>query len=108
MQGASLVSIIEAPASGRPVSEAARRITSTHTGKSTHPGTLTRWIKRGVRLSDGSVLKLAARRYPGGWTITDEAVDEFISRLTVDRTGTPVRTKTPNLRTEQLLDAAGF
>jgi hypothetical protein len=108
MQGVLSVSTVEAPIRERPLSEAARRITSTQNGKSTHPATVTRWIKRGVRLSDGSVLKLAARRYPGGWTVSDDAVNQFIDRLTADRCGSPVASRVPNERVEAALDAAGF
>jgi hypothetical protein len=32
---------------------------------------------------------LDARRYPSGWRVTDDAVDEFVARLTADRLGGP-------------------
>jgi hypothetical protein len=86
------VSVLEAdrPTIYRGLAEAARRIPSFRNGKSTHPATLTRWITRGVRLNDGRTLKLAARRFPGGWAVADDALDEFINKLTADRTGEPV------------------
>jgi hypothetical protein len=41
----------------------------------------------GVRLKSGGRLKLPATRYPGGWRIAEADFDEFIARLTADRTG---------------------
>jgi hypothetical protein len=76
----------EAPAC-RSVAEAARRVPSFRAGKGTHPSTIVRWIVRGIRLANGETLRLAARRYPGGWGVTDAAVDEFVDTLTADRTG---------------------
>jgi hypothetical protein len=71
----------------RGLSEAARRIPSRRRGKSLHPATLTRWILGGVRLRDGTILRLNSRRLPGGWTVSDAAVDEFVNALTLDRRG---------------------
>ncbi len=67
----------------------ARFCPSTRDGKPVHSATLTRWILKGVRLNDGSVVKLAAKRFPGGWASTREALDEFVDRLTADRCGDP-------------------
>jgi hypothetical protein len=72
----------------RGLSEAARRIPSRRRGKSLHPATLTRWILGGVWLRDGTILRLNSRRFPGGWTVSDAAVDEFVNALTLDRRGT--------------------
>ena len=77
-------------------------------GRPPHPSTLTRHILRGVRLNDGTTLKLRAKRTPGGWHVSREAVDEFIDRLTADRCGTPAPPRTPDPRVEAALDAAGF
>jgi hypothetical protein len=84
------VSAPESSSVYRSLAAAARRIPSFRNGKPTHPSTLARWISRGIRLPDGSALKLAARRYPGGWAVCDEAVDDFIDRLTAARTGETV------------------
>jgi hypothetical protein len=35
-----------------------------------------------VRAADGSLVKLDARRFPGGWKVTDEAIDAFLDALT--------------------------
>jgi hypothetical protein len=71
------------------LAEAARLIPSSRGDRQTHPATLTRWILRGVRLRNGQTLKLAARRYPGGWSVTRQALDDFVSALTADRCGAP-------------------
>jgi hypothetical protein len=40
-----------------------------------------------VRLRAGGRLKLPATRYPGGWRIVEDDFEQFIARLTADRTG---------------------
>jgi hypothetical protein len=75
---------------GRPVAAVARDVPSCRIDGSTHPSTITRWIMRGVRLRDGSRLRLAATRTPAGWLVTDDALDAFLAVLTGDRTGEPV------------------
>jgi hypothetical protein len=79
----------------RPVAAAAQLILSCRTGAAIHPSTVTRWIVRGVRLRDGRVLKLEARRFPGGWGVTDEAIERFLEALTADRSGGPVPVSAP-------------
>lgn len=98
------------------LSDAARLIPSLRGGKPTHPATLTRWILRGVGLQSGETLKLAARRFPGGWAVSKQALDAFIDRLTADRCGSPApgSPSTSPSRNNALaavdrqLDAAGF
>lgn len=79
----------------RKLSEVGRRLPSFRNNKPVHPATITRWILEGVRLQDGSRLKLAAKRLPGGWVVSDEAVAEFIDRLTRDRAGEPATSSPP-------------
>jgi hypothetical protein len=74
---------------GRTLAAIARSIPSCRIDGATHPATLSRWITKGVSMRDGSRLKLAAIRAPGGWLVADEAVDDFLERLTADRTGEP-------------------
>jgi hypothetical protein len=71
------------------LAQAARRFPSFRSGRPVHTATVTRWITGGVRLSDGTVLKLAAKRLPGRWVTWDQAIEEFVDRLTADRTGDP-------------------
>jgi hypothetical protein len=68
---------------------AARLCPSNRMGKPVHPATLTRWIMRGIRLHDGTTLRLAAKRFPGGWATTRQDLDGFIDRLTADHCGAP-------------------
>jgi hypothetical protein len=52
-----------------------------------HSSTVCRWVLRGAKLRDGTVLRLAAKRSPGRWLVSDEAIDQFIDILTRDRGG---------------------
>lgn len=69
-----------APAYGRRLVEQARRL-------DTHPNSITRHIRNGVLLRDGSRLRLRATVTPGGYRITDADVDAFYEALTADRLG---------------------
>jgi hypothetical protein len=72
-----------------PLPVIARQIRSMRGDKPLHPATLSRWILTGVRLRSGETLRLNARRLPGGWQVSREAVEQFIERLTADRCGAP-------------------
>src|SRR4051794_11661958 len=82
----------------------------------THSATVVRWMVEGVRLKDGSRLKLEAVRLPSGWVTTPSAVQRFIEALTADRSGEPalppVRTTVARTRAveraDKALAAAGF
>ena len=58
-------------------------------GRPVHASTLCRWIKTGFKAKDGKRIRLAARRYPGGWKTTREALSTFLSRLTFAALGEP-------------------
>lgn len=49
------------------------------------PSAVTRWIMKGASLRDGSRVRLEAIRTPGGWRVTQEALDAFFATLTEDR-----------------------
>jgi hypothetical protein len=66
----------------RSLPQAVRRIPPTKGNRPVHTSTLTRWITKGVRKADGVVIKLRARRFPGGWKVADQAIDEFLDELT--------------------------
>ena len=70
----------------RSLSEAAGQFPPFRNGRRVQVATLTRWITDGVRDRDGDRIKLRAKRLPGRWVVTDEAVAEFIESLTKDRT----------------------
>jgi hypothetical protein len=94
----------------------ARRIPSCRIDGTTHPAIVTRWIMRGIVLHDGSRLRLAATRTPGGWLVADEDLDHFLARLTADRMGEPAPAEPSATATRKRelarvaveLDAAGF
>jgi hypothetical protein len=52
-----------------------------------NPNVPCRWIVKGARLRDGTVVRLEASRLPGLWRISQEAWDEFLAILTADRLG---------------------
>ena len=73
----------------RSLAEAAGQFPPFRNGRPVQVATLTRWITDGVRGRDGGPIKLRAKRLPGRWVVTDEAVAEFIEALTDDQTAAP-------------------
>lgn len=64
--------------------QAARFVPQQRRGRPVSTSTLNRWIINGIRRrSDGEIVKLVAKRLPGGWATTQQAMDEFFDRLTV-------------------------
>jgi hypothetical protein len=51
-----------------------------------------RWIKRGVRATDGSVVRLAGWRVGGVWKTTSTAITEFLAAMNADAVTAPTRT----------------
>jgi hypothetical protein len=98
------------------VAEVARTIPSCRIDGTVHPASVTRWILRGIRLRDGSTLRLVGTRSPGGWLVDPADLDHFLAALTADRTGqpAPVPPSVTAARKRELarvaaeLDAAGF
>jgi hypothetical protein len=64
------------------LSQAARRVPPTKNDRPVHASTISRWVRLGCKLGDGTIIKLRATRFPGGWKVTEEALDEFLGRLT--------------------------
>jgi hypothetical protein len=62
--------------------QAAKAQPPTRGDKPVSPSTLTRWIRLGVLLSNGTRLRLKAIRYPSGWKTTQEWLAEFVDTLT--------------------------
>jgi hypothetical protein len=58
------------------------------------PATPNRWILKGTTLRDGTRLRLAATRTPGGWLIEQADLDGFLARLTADALGQPASVDT--------------
>jgi hypothetical protein len=67
------------------------------------PAALKRWIHQGVNLKDGSRLRLAATKFPGGWRISPPKLREFLDRLTADWLGDD-----PGAETRKAAVAAGL
>lgn len=69
---------------------------------STHPSTLHRWVRKGVRTTDGRVVKLGAVRVGGRWLTSRGAVARFVAALTTTANPTttvaPPATRTPASR----------
>jgi hypothetical protein len=59
------------------MSEAARRLGTIRGGTETHSSTPTRWATRGVRLADGTLLKLEAIRLNGRLATSWPAIVRF-------------------------------
>ena len=63
--------------------EAARALGNTgRGGKAVHPATLTRWIQTGVRLPDGTRLRLRALRAGAKWATRPDWLAEFLEATT--------------------------
>jgi hypothetical protein len=64
------------------LSQAAKLFPPFRAGRPVHSATLCRWILRGARSPDGSVVRLEAVRRPAGWLTSKQAVQRFLDRLT--------------------------
>jgi hypothetical protein len=64
------------------LAQAAALFPSFRAGRPVHSATLTRWILRGVRGPNGSLVRLEAVRRPAGWLTSRESVQRFLVRLT--------------------------
>jgi Protein of unknown function (DUF1580) len=79
-----------------------------------HPATIFRWVMRGVRLRDGSRLKLRATRIGGRSVVAVEDIKEFIARQQPDAHETAPAPRSPAARRRaseaaaMLLRAAGI
>ena len=54
---------------------------------SVNPNVVTRWILKGSKLKDGSIVRLEAIRLPGLWRIPRGAWERFEAILRADRLG---------------------
>ena len=99
------------------MTEAARLFPSSKGDLPTHPSTVSRWLTTGVKVADNRFIRLEAIRFPSGWKVTREAIDVFLSRLTVVAPGEaeePAQAPTSRTRQAELdrvdreLDAAGI
>jgi hypothetical protein len=62
--------------------DAARLVPAGHGAEKTHISTLLRWIIRGAKAPDGSVVRLEGIRMGSRWFTSRQALQRFAARLT--------------------------
>jgi Protein of unknown function (DUF1580) len=84
--------------------QAARRFPPYRQDRPVNPSTVWRWISGGVKLPDGSRVKLGAVRLSGRWLTSVEAIERFIAaqtRAPADNTADALTPRTPAKRQRQ-------
>jgi hypothetical protein len=71
-------------------------------GRPTHPATLTRWIQNGIRLPEGTRLKLEAVRVNGRWATSRAAVVRFLERQQPGHVEPTPALRTPTRREREI------
>ena len=64
------------------VSQIAKQVPGSRGSESQHPATITRWIVKGIKLRDGSRLRLKADRYGSRWMIKPSDFAQFLRDTT--------------------------
>src|SRR5262249_59910646 len=79
--------------------QATRRFPSYRGAGRCSPATVWRWVVGGIKLADGTILKLEALRLASRWVTTEEAIDRFLlaqheacAGESAGQTAPPVRT----------------
>jgi len=94
------------------MSAAAKLYGTFRNGKAPHPSTPTRHATHGVRLADGSVVRLAAVRVSGRLVTSRERVVEFIASQQRACEPPPIQTPAARLcadaEARKILDSAGI
>jgi hypothetical protein len=87
---------------GLPLAQAARRFPTFRNNSPVAPSTVFRWINTGVRLADGSCVRLEAVRLGGRWLTSGPAIERFMARQTPALDAAPAaRTPTPAQRSRR-------
>jgi hypothetical protein len=60
-----------------------------------HYNTVNRWLRRGVRFSDGKRHRPAALRTPGGWRVQESEIFAWLDAVKADRASAPADTIEP-------------
>ncbi len=97
----SEVSVLNEIAAGLGLSltQAARRIPSNRGGRPVHTSCLLRWVRSGIRLTDGRTIRLEAARLAGRWLTTESAIARFLAAQTPHFETAPAFTlRTPTQR----------
>jgi hypothetical protein len=104
-------SVSSQPAEGvvyRPLSAFRARFPGARANAALHLSTLIRWCTRGIRMPDGSRVRLRGIRAGSRWLTTDTWVDEFVTALTTAHTGGEVASAPrPPARRQRESEAAG-
>src|SRR4051794_41100940 len=82
------------------LAQAARRLPPLRADRPVSPATIWRWVAAGVRLSDGSTLRLEAVRIGGRWVTSVEAMARFAERQTAALRG-EAQSSTPRTAAQQ-------
>ncbi len=56
---------------------------------SVHTNTVNRWLREGVRFSDGKRRRPEAIRTPGGWRVREDHLWDWLEAVKADRAGEP-------------------
>jgi hypothetical protein len=94
---------IELPLS---LADAAKLIPPGRSGKRCHLSTPLRWILKGAKALDGTVVKLEAIRLGGRWITSREALQRFAERLTPRLDTQPAPTARANSRRRRACERA--
>jgi hypothetical protein len=93
--------------SGLSLGQAARCFPPYRESRPINPTTIFRWITSGVRLPDGTRLRLEARRVGGRWLTSREAIKRFIDAQTPNFVADPTAApRTPTQRAKAAERAA--
>jgi hypothetical protein len=98
-----------------PLAEAAKMVPPARRGKKTHLSTLLRWVLKGAKAPDGTLVKLEALRVGGRWMTSREAIQRFALALTPRLDGgarpaprTPAQRRRDDERAAKELGRAGL
>jgi Protein of unknown function (DUF1580) len=64
------------------LAEAAKLVPPARSGNRCHLSTILRWITKGAKAPDGSIVRLEAARLGGRWLTSREALQRFSAKLT--------------------------
>jgi hypothetical protein len=64
------------------LAEAAKLVPPARSGKRCHLSTILRWIVKGAKAPDGTIVRLEGQRLGGRWLTSREALQRFSDRLT--------------------------
>jgi hypothetical protein len=93
--------------SGLNLGAAARRFPSYRGSRPVNCSTIFRWITSGVRLRDGTRLRLEAARVGGRWLTSGAAIERFITRQTPQFSDIPAPARNTERQRERAAQAAG-